>query len=75
MELTARSLDLQLIEKGRRAFVSPYEILGAAAEVFLGLADAVHRRQMADAEQELVDLAGACLFALASIRATEESAE
>ena len=62
-----QKLAARLVQKGRGTFVSRHEILGVAAEEFAEVIEAVHSGTDEDVIQELLDLAVAAVFGIASI--------
>lgn len=67
------ALAYRLKEKGDGAFVSIHEILGVVTEEYQELLDAVHainshHTSLRDVHWELLDIAVACIFAIACIK-------
>jgi hypothetical protein len=62
-------LGMSLKEKGHGTFASTHEILGMATEEYNELKEAVHNKDYGNIEEEIIDLAVGCVFALACIRA------
>jgi NTP pyrophosphatase (non-canonical NTP hydrolase) len=63
----------QKIEKhGRGAYISNHETLGIVAEEYHELIDAVHQNDPVDVANELMDIAVAALFGVASMMEKEE---
>ena len=71
LHLTAAQVKARLFqrlrEKGFGAWMSRHEILGMVTEEYLELGEAVHKRELADVRFELMDIAVACVFAIACI--------
>lgn len=59
----------RLEEKGRGAFLSRHEILGVIEEEYSELVGAVTEPEMAAVVDELLDVAVACIFGVACIKA------
>lgn len=57
----------RLIEKGECTFASVHEVLGVIDEEQYELLGAIHSNNMAHTKQELLDIAVACVFAVACI--------
>ena len=68
-EDVTRELDRRISEKGPGAFVSRHEILGIVGEEYSELVEAVHRAADNDVRRELLDIAVACIFGVASLDA------
>jgi len=67
-DLRARILDLMEGRKGDGAFVSMHECMGALDEEVRELKDAVHQGDQAGFESEMMDVAVAAVFSVASKR-------
>ncbi|HUU83514.1 MAG TPA: hypothetical protein VM243_08425 [Phycisphaerae bacterium] len=61
-------LKRRMAMKGRGAFISPHEALGAITEEHKELIDAVQSNALGSVYAELTDLAVGAIFAMASIR-------
>lgn len=59
-------------EKGRGAFVSSHEALGVVTEEFHELVEAVRQNDPIETAEELMDIAVACIMAVASMMVKEE---
>lgn len=62
----------QIEEKGRGAFLSHHEMLGAITEEYSELIDAVRQNNPSDVISELFDVAVACAFSIASMLEAQE---
>ena len=62
-----KKLAYRLEQKGRAAWVSTHEIKGLVDEEIDELKDACHKNNILDFEEELLDIAVAAVFGLASI--------
>ena len=58
----------RLEKHGLGGYVSAHETLGIVAEEYHELIDAVRSNNQDDVEAELIDIAVACIFGLASLR-------
>jgi len=68
-QLVSFWLKKRLDEKGKGTFSSRHELLGILTEERRELTKAVHEGELADVLPELVDIAVACIFGVACIRA------
>ena len=64
-----RHLDAALSKNGYGAFVSRHELLGALTEEYHEALDALHSEPPGIVRGELLDIAVACLFGVASLDA------
>ena len=69
MAATKTAIAACLAHKGRGSFLSSHEILGALAEEFDELKDAVREDDLKQIAKELLDIAGGAVFALACVNA------
>lgn len=67
-ELVQVHLGEKILEKGRGAFVSTNEILGAVTEEYHESRVEIQANHRKNLEKELLDLAVACLWGVASLR-------
>jgi hypothetical protein len=62
-------LEKKLAEKGDDAFISQLEILGAITQEYHEVEQAIHSKNDTQTRRELLDLAAACIFSIASLDA------
>ena len=59
-------LDYRLGQNGRGSYIGPHETLGMVTEEYDELKDAVRSNDPQEVEKELIDIAVACIFGIAS---------
>lgn len=59
-------LEYRLNQKGRGSYIGSHETLGIIAEEYDELKDAVRSNDPQEVEKELIDIAVACIFGIAS---------
>lgn len=72
VEALTVNLGRKIEKHGRGAYVGHHETLGIVAEEYHELLDAVRQNDPVDVANELMDIAVACLFGVASMMEKEE---
>jgi NTP pyrophosphatase (non-canonical NTP hydrolase) len=72
VEALTVNLGRRIEEKGRGVFVSSHETLGAVTEEYQELIDAVRQNDPVEVGEELMDIAVAAVFGVASMLQKEE---
>lgn len=72
VEALTVNLGRKIEKHGRGAYVGPHETLGIVAEEYHELIEAVKQNDPVDVANELMDVAVACLFGVASMMEKEE---
>jgi hypothetical protein len=75
IENVVASLEGRLTQTGRDGFISPHEILGIVDEEYNELRDAVRSDEPSAVRLELIDVAVAAIFGLASMYLLEPDPE
>jgi NTP pyrophosphatase (non-canonical NTP hydrolase) len=71
IEALTVNMGKRIEEKGRGAFASHHEMLGAITEEYHELVEAVRLNSAVDVAGELTDIAVACLFSIATMMEAE----
>ncbi len=72
LEALTVNVGRKIEEKGRGAFISSHETLGQVTEEYTELIGAVHNNDPVEIGQELMDIAVAAVFGVASMFVKEE---